>query len=145
VYWEGSYREMSSNEAGKTVSAPHVRYHVSFHRHDDTLQHRQVVGELAWPSFPPESPDELLRYPQLSGYTVLQLPVNTQVSTLQTALEGQLAFSVIASNETLQYATGIQFWGCSMISITILASSASSFIIGTTKIGTTGVTTRTAR
>ena len=28
--------------------------------------------------------DELLRYPQLSGYTVLQLPADTQVSTLQT-------------------------------------------------------------
>ena len=39
--------------------------------------------------------DELLRYPQLSGYTVLQLPANTQLSTLQTVLEGQLAFSAI--------------------------------------------------
>jgi pullulanase len=53
----------------------------------------------------------LLRYPQLSGYTVLQLPENTQVSTLQTALEGQLAFSAIGSNGTVQYATGIQFAG----------------------------------
>jgi pullulanase len=55
--------------------------------------------------------DELLHYPQLSGYTVLQLPANTQLSTLQTALEGQLAFSAIGSNGTLQYATGIQFAG----------------------------------
>jgi pullulanase len=55
--------------------------------------------------------DELLRYPQLSGYTVLQLPENTQVSALQTALEGQLAFSAIGSNGMLQYATGIQFAG----------------------------------
>ena len=55
--------------------------------------------------------DELLRYPQLSGYTVLQLPENTQVSAIQTALEGQLAFSAVGSNGMLQYATGIQFAG----------------------------------
>lgn len=52
--------------------------------------------------------DELLRYPQLSGYTVLQLPANIQVSTLQTVLEGQLAFSTVNSNGSLTYATGIQ-------------------------------------
>jgi pullulanase len=52
--------------------------------------------------------DELLRYPQLSGYTVLQLPATTQVSTLKIFLEGQLAFSAIGSNGSLQYATGIQ-------------------------------------
>ncbi|HEY2466269.1 MAG TPA: pullulanase-type alpha-1,6-glucosidase, partial [Terracidiphilus sp.] len=55
--------------------------------------------------------DELMRYPQLGGYTVLQLPTNTQLSTLQTALQGQLAFSAIDSNGSLQYATGIQFAG----------------------------------
>ena len=53
--------------------------------------------------------DELLRHPQLKGYAVLQLPSDTQVSTLQTALEGQLAFSAIDSTGTLKYATGIQF------------------------------------
>jgi pullulanase len=52
--------------------------------------------------------DELLRYPQLSGYTVLQLPANTQLSTLQTVLEGQLAFSAVNSSGSLTYATGIQ-------------------------------------
>ncbi|MGB6688772.1 MAG: pullulanase-type alpha-1,6-glucosidase [Terracidiphilus sp.] len=52
--------------------------------------------------------EELLRYPQLSGYTVLELPADTQVSTLQTALKGQLAFSAVGSNGSLQYATGIQ-------------------------------------
>jgi pullulanase len=52
--------------------------------------------------------DELLRYPQLSGYTVLQLPANTQVSALQTVLEGQLAFSAVNSSGSLTYATGIQ-------------------------------------
>ncbi|WP_353063777.1 pullulanase-type alpha-1,6-glucosidase [Tunturibacter psychrotolerans] len=57
------------------------------------------------------TPDELLRYPQLSGYTVLQLPENTQVSVLQTALKGQLAFSAVGSNGMLQYATGMQFAG----------------------------------
>jgi pullulanase len=52
--------------------------------------------------------DELVRYPQLSGYTVLQLPANIQVSALQTIIEGQLAFSAVGSNGSLQYATGIQ-------------------------------------
>jgi pullulanase len=55
--------------------------------------------------------EELLRYPQLSGYAVLQLPANTQASSLQTVLEGQLALSVIGSNGTLQYATGMQIAG----------------------------------
>ena len=53
----------------------------------------------------------MLRYPQLSTYTILQLPANTRVSTLQTALEGQLAFSAVGSNGALQYATGMQFAG----------------------------------
>lgn len=55
--------------------------------------------------------DELLRYPQLSGYAVLQLPANVQISTLQSFLRGQLAFSAVGSNGSLQYATGIQFAG----------------------------------
>jgi pullulanase len=55
--------------------------------------------------------EELLRYPQLSGYAVLQLPANTQASSLQTLLEGQLALSVIGSNGALQYATGMQIAG----------------------------------
>ncbi|MGA2890263.1 MAG: pullulanase-type alpha-1,6-glucosidase [Terracidiphilus sp.] len=52
--------------------------------------------------------DELLRYPQLSGYTVLQLPSNIQSSALQILLEGQLAFSAVNSSGSLTYATGIQ-------------------------------------
>jgi pullulanase len=52
--------------------------------------------------------EELLRYPQLSGYTVLQLPASTQVATLATALKGQLAFSVVNASGALVYATGIQ-------------------------------------
>lgn len=55
--------------------------------------------------------DELLRYPQLSGYTILQLPANVPLSTLQTALEGQLAFSAVNSSGALTYATGIQAAG----------------------------------
>jgi pullulanase len=55
--------------------------------------------------------EELLRYPQLSGYAILQLPSNTQASSLQTVLEGQLALSVIGSNGSLQYATGMQIAG----------------------------------
>ncbi|MBV8631455.1 MAG: pullulanase-type alpha-1,6-glucosidase [Silvibacterium sp.] len=55
--------------------------------------------------------DELYRYPQLSGYTVLQLPPNIQLSQIQTALKGQLAFSAVNSSGALSYATGIQFAG----------------------------------
>jgi pullulanase len=55
--------------------------------------------------------EELLRYPQLSGYAILQLPPTTAVSSLQAILEGQLALSVIGSNAALQYATGIQIAG----------------------------------
>jgi pullulanase len=55
--------------------------------------------------------DELVRYPQLSSYVVLQLPAKTKLSTLQTFLEGQLALSAIGSNGSLQYATGMQIAG----------------------------------
>ena len=54
--------------------------------------------------------NELLRYPQLSGYTVLQLPANVQLPAVQSALRGQLAFSVV-QNGSLTYATGIQIAG----------------------------------
>jgi len=72
-----------------------------------------ITGGTSIPLTPGGSltPDELMRYPQLSGYTVLQLPANAQLSTLQTALQGQLAFSATGSNGTLQYATGIQVAG----------------------------------
>jgi pullulanase len=55
--------------------------------------------------------DELLRYPQLGGYTVLQLPANTPASALQTALEGQIALSAADSNGSLKYASGVQIAG----------------------------------
>jgi pullulanase len=57
------------------------------------------------------TPAELVRYPQLGGYTVLQLPSTVSLATIQTALEGQLAFSAISSSGSLTYATGIQFAG----------------------------------
>jgi pullulanase len=55
--------------------------------------------------------DELLRYPQLSNYTVLQLPANVQLPAVQSALTGQLAFSAIGPSGSLQYATGVQIAG----------------------------------
>jgi len=57
------------------------------------------------------TPDELLRYPQLASYTVLTIPSNIQLSQIQTALKGQLAFSAVNSSGALTYATGIQFAG----------------------------------
>ena len=55
--------------------------------------------------------DELLRYPQLGGYTVLQLATTVQLPAVQSALKGQLAFSAVGQNGALQYATGIQIAG----------------------------------
>jgi pullulanase len=55
--------------------------------------------------------DELYRYPQLSGYTVLTIPPSVQLPEIQTALKGQLAFSAVNSSGALTYATGIQFAG----------------------------------
>jgi len=55
--------------------------------------------------------DELAKFPQLSGYTVLQLPENTQLSTIQTALKGQLAFSAAGAGGAVAYATGLQIAG----------------------------------
>jgi len=57
------------------------------------------------------TPNELYRYPQLSGYTVLTIPPNIQLPEIQTALKGQLAFSAVNSSGALTYATGLQFAG----------------------------------
>lgn len=51
--------------------------------------------------------DELTRYPQLAGYTVLQIPSTVPLATITQALKGELALSV-AANGQLFYATGIQ-------------------------------------
>jgi len=55
--------------------------------------------------------EELARFPQLAGYTVLTLPANTQLPAVQSALRGQVAFSAVGSTGTLQYATGMQIAG----------------------------------
>ncbi|MGA8087107.1 MAG: pullulanase-type alpha-1,6-glucosidase [Terracidiphilus sp.] len=55
--------------------------------------------------------DELMRYPQLSSYTVLQIPLTVPVATLESALTGQLALSAADSTGTLKYATGLQIGG----------------------------------
>ncbi len=55
--------------------------------------------------------DELTRYPQLAGYTVLQLPNNFSVSAIEAALTGQLAFTASDSSGAVKYATGVQIGG----------------------------------
>ncbi len=52
-----------------------------------------------------------MRYPQLAGYTVLQVPSSVPLATLETLLKGQLAFSAVNSSGSLQYATGLQIGG----------------------------------
>ncbi|HEX6772571.1 MAG TPA: pullulanase-type alpha-1,6-glucosidase [Acidobacteriaceae bacterium] len=54
------------------------------------------------------SSDELTRYPQLSGYSILTVQSTVPQSTLLTALKGQLAVAVTGSDGTLVYATGVQ-------------------------------------
>ena len=57
------------------------------------------------------SSDELMRYPELASYTVLQVPSTVDLATIQQALKGEVALSVVGQNGTLQYATGIQAGG----------------------------------
>ncbi|HEY2858615.1 MAG TPA: pullulanase-type alpha-1,6-glucosidase [Terracidiphilus sp.] len=52
--------------------------------------------------------DELMRYPQLASYAVLQIPSSVQLSTIETALTGQIALSEVNSGGSLAYATGMQ-------------------------------------
>ena len=47
----------------------------------------------------------------MSGYTVLTIPPNIQLPEIETALNGQLAFSAVNSSGALTYATGLQFAG----------------------------------
>ena len=82
--------------------------------------------------------DELARYPQLSGYTVLQLPPDTPLSTLQTALQGQLALSVVGQGGELQYATGLQIrWRARRSVTTIPGNLAWSSMLATSRHGAT--------
>ncbi len=55
--------------------------------------------------------DELMRYPQLASYAVLQLPAHTSLSTIQKVLKGQVVLSAVDATPTLKYATGIQIGG----------------------------------
>ena len=55
--------------------------------------------------------DEMMRYPQLSGYTVLTVSPSVPLATLETALQGQLAFSAVNGSGALVYATGLQIGG----------------------------------
>ena len=72
-----------------------------------------IVGGTSIPLTPGGTltADELLRYPQLRGYTVLQLPANIKLLAVQSALKGQLAFSTVDQTGSLKYATGIQIAG----------------------------------
>ena len=51
------------------------------------------------------------QYPQLSGYAVFKLPANVDVSTLKSALKGQLAVAAEDSTGALKYLTGVQIAG----------------------------------
>ena len=55
--------------------------------------------------------DELMRYPQLASYAVLQVAAGMQVSTIRQFLKGQVAVSGVDSTNALKYATGIQIGG----------------------------------
>jgi pullulanase len=72
-----------------------------------------IMGGLTIPLAPGGTltADELMRYPQLSNYAVLQVSPAVPLSTIESALTGQLAFSEVNSGGTLQYATGIQTAG----------------------------------
>lgn len=55
--------------------------------------------------------DELLKFPQLSGYTVLQLPETTSLATIATAVKGELALTATTTGGSVSYATGMQIAG----------------------------------
>jgi pullulanase len=55
--------------------------------------------------------DELLRYPQLSGYALFKLPSNLAPNIIPQALQSQLAVSALGADASLKYATGIQIFG----------------------------------
>lgn len=54
---------------------------------------------------------EQLAFPQLSGYAVLHLPANVDLSVLAGALKGQVAVSAIGNDGTLKYVTSVQTAG----------------------------------
>jgi pullulanase len=52
--------------------------------------------------------EELLRYPQLASYAVLQVPASVPLAQIQQAVKGEIAFSIVGQNSALQYVAGIQ-------------------------------------
>lgn len=55
--------------------------------------------------------DELLRYPQLANYAVLQVPAGTSLDQIKQDLKGQVVLSALDSSGDLKYATGVQIAG----------------------------------
>ena len=55
--------------------------------------------------------DQLMRYPQLSGYALFKLPANLAPGVVPQAIQSQLAVSAIGSDGALKYATGLQIFG----------------------------------
>jgi pullulanase len=54
------------------------------------------------------TPAEAAQFPQLAGYTVLNISSSTSLSTLQTALTGQVVVQAVDSNGNLEYVSGLQ-------------------------------------
>ena len=54
------------------------------------------------------TPAQAKQYPQLAAYAVFQLPAGVAVSTLKTALKGQIALAATDSSGALKYLTGVQ-------------------------------------
>ncbi|MGI4826989.1 MAG: pullulanase-type alpha-1,6-glucosidase [Janthinobacterium lividum] len=55
--------------------------------------------------------DELVRFPQLAGYTLFKIPATVKPEVLLSALKSQLQVSSVASDGTLKYTTGVQTFG----------------------------------
>ncbi len=57
------------------------------------------------------TPEELTRFPQLSGYALFKLPANIRAAVVRSALKSQLEVSASAPDGTLKYTTGVQTFG----------------------------------
>ena len=73
-----------------------------------------VTGGTSIPLTPSASSltaEELVRYPQLAGYSRFKLPVGIARKTVLQALQSQLEVSATAADGTLKYVTGVQTFG----------------------------------
>ena len=73
-----------------------------------------VTGGTAIPLTPFSgtlTPEELTRFPQLSGYALYKLPTTLQPGVVLSALKSQLEVTAIAPDGTLKYTTGVQTFG----------------------------------